>query len=280
MRRLHGTAGYVVTGLKDTPISTAGLLDERGEPKVALETYRAFNSDTVLLIDWARRRVWQAGGDRPANLDPYNHVGGQAAYPCLLLSHFGKPLPPVLSLRWRLQVADTEQASGQELIDLPQGDPPVFLCQLKIPLPELFAFGSTPKPLPACFEVHLEGHGKPLTSNRWRWQLYPRPEWRMLWQVALYDPSLRFGEWDLEPTVFLPSDMPPTTKTLLLATTLPPWLAEWVAEGGRCVVWLPPLRQHTVSLPFWREATHQFLPHRFWEQLGFMPDHLGQLPHS
>lgn len=276
MRRLHGTAGYVVTGLKDTPISTAGLLDEQGEPKVALETYRAFNSDTVLLLDWARRRVWQAGGDRPANLGLYNHVRGQTVYPRLLLSHFGKPLPPVLSLRWRLQVADTEQASGQEVIDLPQGDPPVFLCQLEIPLPELSAFGSPPKPLPACFEVHLEGYGKPLTSNRWRWRLYPRPEWRMLGQVAVYDPSPHFGEWDLEPTVFLPSDTPPTTETLLLATALPAWLAEWVAEGGRCVVWLPPLRQHTVSLPFWREATHQFLPHRFWEQLGFMPDYLDE----
>jgi hypothetical protein len=62
--------GYVLTGLKDTPISTAGILDERGEPKVALEEYLAFNADTVLLLDWHRRRDWVAGGDRPANPRP------------------------------------------------------------------------------------------------------------------------------------------------------------------------------------------------------------------
>jgi hypothetical protein len=39
------------------------LLDERGQPKpFALADYRAFNSGTVLLFDWHRRRVWLAGG--------------------------------------------------------------------------------------------------------------------------------------------------------------------------------------------------------------------------
>jgi hypothetical protein len=84
MRSLPGTSGYVLTGLKDTPISTAGILDERGEPKVALEEYLAFNADTVLLLDWHRRRDWVAGGDRPANPDPYNHFGGQVVYPAHL----------------------------------------------------------------------------------------------------------------------------------------------------------------------------------------------------
>ncbi|MCL6533537.1 MAG: hypothetical protein K6U12_09730 [Armatimonadetes bacterium] len=270
MRSLRGTSGYVVTGLKDTPIATAGLLDERGEPKVPLEAYRDFNADTVVLIDWARRRVWQAGGDRPANPDPYNHFGGQTLYPRILLSHFGKPLPSQLKVCWELWLGETQVGHGEVLIPTPSGESPLFLCQLSVEIPPVSNLTH------ALFMVKVEGAGEVIARNRWRWGIYPRPQWETLGQVALYEPAFCFEEWELPTEVFRRCAQPPERESVLLATALPDWLDDWVAQGGRCLVLLPPLKSHTQAMPFWREATHRFLPHPVWERLGWMPQHLNE----
>jgi hypothetical protein len=93
MRRLPGTSGYVVTGLKDTPISTAGILDERGELKIAPDEYAAFNADTVLLVDWHRRRGWIAGATaRRTPTRTTTSRGAQSTRACRL---------PMRARRWR-----------------------------------------------------------------------------------------------------------------------------------------------------------------------------------
>lgn len=270
MRSLRGTSGYVVTGLKDTPIATAGLLDELGEPKVSLEAYRDFNADTVVLIDWARRRVWQAGGDRPANPDPYNHFGGQTLHPRVLLSHSGKPLPSPLTVRWELWLGETLAGQGAVSVEASSGEPPLFLCQLSVELPVVSV------PTHALFAVKVEGAGAVIAQDRWHWGIYPRPLWEMLPTIALHEPAIYFDEGDLPPEVFKRCEQPPEAESVLLTATLPDWLGEWVAQGGRCLVLMPRLRSHTQAMPFWREATHRFVPHPFWERLGWMPKHLDE----
>jgi hypothetical protein len=237
MRSLPQTSGYVVTGLKDTPIATAGILDERSELKISPESYTAFNTDTVLLLDWHRRRDWIAGGDRPANPDPYNHFGGCTVYPRIAVSHFGKPIAAA-AIRWRLEVdrPQVEGANAPELSNLTpmsplsanveggttvvpaHGSPSPFTerrlggevqSTMKSGmgnegisfLTQLeLSLPTVELPCPARFEVELlSPTGEVLAANRWCWGIYPTPDWALLKGVAVYDPAERL--WGL------PSDL-------------------------------------------------------------------------
>ncbi len=90
VRSRADTSGYVVTGERDTPISTAGIWDDRGLLKVDPEEFAAFNSDLVLTVGWDRRRTWVAGGDRPAYQDVWCYESGDAVRPHLVLAHHGR----------------------------------------------------------------------------------------------------------------------------------------------------------------------------------------------
>lgn len=277
MRALEGTSGYIVTSLKDTPIATAGLLDEQGNPKIDPETYRTFNADTVLLLDWHRRRVWHAGGDRPANPDPFNHFAGQRVYPRLVASHFGRPLRKV-QVRWWLEIDPTASASSQRashrvqegLLEVPSlSAPRTALGTVELELPPV------DRPTLARFHAELYADRQLVARNQWEWGLYPRPMWSQLGQVALYDPSEHLH--GLPEQVSQPHQERPESGVLLLATALPHWLTEWTRSGGYAVV---ALARHergvTVPMPFWREACHLFLPHPTWERVGGVPSHLSE----
>ncbi|MDQ2997754.1 MAG: hypothetical protein M3R61_11950 [Chloroflexota bacterium] len=49
MRLYREVSGYVVTGEADTPISSAGMWNASDRLKFALDEFRAFNADLVLL---------------------------------------------------------------------------------------------------------------------------------------------------------------------------------------------------------------------------------------
>ncbi|MDW8107307.1 MAG: hypothetical protein RMK45_07505, partial [Armatimonadota bacterium] len=269
VRRLSGTSGYIVSGLKDTPITTAGLIDERGVPKVAPESYLAFNADTVLLLDWHRRRVWLAGGDRPANPDPYNHFGGRTVYPRILASHFGAPLP-VETLRWRLQTGNTVLCEGEVAL---RGDSArltgrgvQFLAQLAVPLP------NSDTPLRVCFQAELIApSGEQVASNEWWWGVYPVPDWASLQGVAVHDPTDAL--WGLPPLQAVPL----TEAQVLLTAQWNDQVRAFVEAGGNAL-WLlmaPVPELECLRLPFWREAAHRFLPHPLWETIP-RPDYLDE----
>lgn len=259
MRQLQGTSGYVLTGLKDTPINTAGILDERGVLKVAPDTYRAFNADTVLLLEWHRRRDWVAGGDRAANPDPYNHFAGHTVYPRLSVAHAGAPLQGA-TLRWWLESETGTTQRGEVSVER-IGAGVAFLTQVALPLPEGAA------PTSVRFGAALvASSGSVISANEWRWGLYPLPAWDALGQVAVYDPSDAL--WGLPmPENFVPlkaGDAPPA-GSMLLTTQWEPAHEAFVAQGGRTVWLLPAPTPACVRLPFWREAAHRFLPHPLWE---------------
>lgn len=284
MRSLPHTSGYVVTGLKDTPIATAGILDERGEFKIQPESYTNFNTDTVLLLDWHRRRDWIAGGDRPANPDPYNHFGGRTVYPRIAVSHFGKPIEAA-ELRWRVVsphlpprspgVGEESSSSpspmpwergigGESKLLIPAGI--TFLAQLEVPLPAVEI------PQSVQFEVELlSTEGAVIAANRWWWGIYPVPDWASLGAVAVYDPAETL--WGLPSTLNRVSD----ETALLLTTQLEPTQVEFVRRGG-AALWLisnPTPLLSCERVPFWREATHRFLPHALWEYIP-RPEHLDE----
>ncbi|MCX7926498.1 MAG: hypothetical protein N2554_11930 [Fimbriimonadales bacterium] len=289
MRSLPHTSGYVVTGLKDTPIATAGILDERSELKISPESYTGFNADTVLLLDWHRRRDWIAGGDRPANPDPYNHFGGRTVYPRIAVSHFGKPLEAA-GVRWRVVFPHPQPLShgvGEGSLDSPSPTPwergsggegkhfqlapgITFLTQLEVALP------AVETPQSALIEVDLLApSGEIVASNRWQWGIYPVPDWESLGAVAVYDPAERF--WGL-PASLERREMGETPNaSVWLTMHLEPALMKWVEQGG-AALWViseptPLLRCERV--PFWREAAHRFLSHALWEYIP-RPEYLDE----
>ncbi|GIV08994.1 MAG: hypothetical protein KatS3mg019_1085 [Fimbriimonadales bacterium] len=290
MRSLPQTSGYVLTGLKDTPISTAGILDERAEYKIDPKSYTRFNADTVLLLDWHRRRDWIAGGDRPANPDPYNHFGGRTVYPRVAVSHFGKSIE-IVELRWRLlsgldnPVQTTGAAvGGNASVPIMEGtDKTVratlsagmeFLAQLEVSLPPV----ETPRAMQ--FEVELlSPEGEIIAVNGWRWSVYPAPDWALLNAVAVYDPAERL--WGLPAGLRRLSgadyERDPAAPAVLLTTQLEPAQIDFVRQGGS-VLWLldtPTTLLACERVPFWREAAHRFLPHALWASIP-RPEHLDE----
>lgn len=69
--------GYVITGWRDTPISTAGFFDDWGNPRFSATECAPWNGENALFLIPSRRPPWVAGGNRQGWLDPYNQFAGQ-----------------------------------------------------------------------------------------------------------------------------------------------------------------------------------------------------------
>jgi hypothetical protein len=116
--------GYVVTGLVDTPISTAGFFDDFGNARFSPTEFRSFNDDTVLLIEPDRRRAWVAGGDRPSFLDRWSVWAGTPVRRLIGLSHFGRE-GGTLRAGWVATRSDGSKA-GEGRLDLKDLRPGTF----------------------------------------------------------------------------------------------------------------------------------------------------------
>lgn len=261
VRRRAGMGGYVITGLRDTPIATSGILDDLGRLKWSPEEFRPFNNDTVLCLDGDRRRRWQHGGDRVDRLDLYNRWAGELARWYVILSHVGEPISNGGELMWQL----TDQtglvfAEGQSEIPrtlLP--GPPQELARIECNLPILERASEL------CLQVRLTTESVTVV-NRWPIWCYPRPA---AWPVglALYDPSYTLDGWDelLQPAQRISAEPPSWEPSIVLATALTPWLLRYLHTGGRVLL----LQQGDGPLPsrrgpFWREAIHLFPDHPLW----------------
>ncbi len=101
VRVRSGMGGYVVTGLRDTPVATSALFDDLGRSKYDPQAFRTFNADTILLLGWGRSRVWKHGGDRPAPSAPNTVLAGQDVAFNIVLAHSG-PTLDYGELNWRI----------------------------------------------------------------------------------------------------------------------------------------------------------------------------------
>ena len=68
--------GYVITGWRDTPISSSGFFDDWGSPRFTPEECRPWNGGGVLFPIPSRCPAWIHGGNRPGWLDPLAHFAG------------------------------------------------------------------------------------------------------------------------------------------------------------------------------------------------------------
>jgi hypothetical protein len=239
LARTHSAAGgYVISGWVDTPITTSGVVDDRGEIKFSAAEWQQFNADRVLTIDRSRRRRYQAGVDQPLRLDPHVWWQGEPAELYISLSN-GVDAIDDARLSWKLAaLSGPDLASGSVVIDAPAGEVlQAAVVQARMPLSD------------GLVELRLTAALKDSTNAR----VLARNVWK-LWAV---------------PRVSPPGDSPPQAASgagAALATALTGDVIQAVRSGAFVTVWLKsPDSRFTLELPFWREAIHVFDPHPLWD---------------
>jgi hypothetical protein len=265
VRRRAGIGGYVITTLRDTPITTSGIFDDFGHPKWTPEQFLPFNGEYALCLDGERRRHWQHGGDRLDRFDLQNEWAGEQVHRRLILSAPGFVYRGAARLAWRLTDPSGNVLSEQETDELQvnlKGIRPQEIAALTFVLPP----ASTPQEL--CLEVEFSA-STVRAHNSWSFWIYPKREPQAA-GPALYDPGyaltefeklFTFQRWDEKSS--------PPANGVLLSSTLPAWTEDYLKSGGRMILlqWgdgpLPVLRR-----PFWREAIQIFAPHRLWDAFG------------
>jgi hypothetical protein len=267
VRRRAGMGGYVITGLRDTPIATSGVLDDLGRPKWDPAEFRMFNDQAILCLDVGRRRRWTHGGDRPSPVDPFNWWAGDLARWNLILHHTGAPVPAGSLLSWQLARPNAEvlvQGQATTLATLAPGEPQSLAaieCSLPaVGVPEQLTLSVE---LRRC-EVPLR-NGAVIVRNRWPVWLYPWPAASDT--VGLYDPAYVLD--DQVDHVSLGARVAALhgkgLPGVVLATVWDDEVRRYVQRGGRVLFWqqgagpLPARRG-----PFWRESLKLFPAHPVW----------------
>lgn len=261
LRRRRGMSGYVITGLRDTPISTSGIWDDLGRAKWSPAGFRQINGEAVLCLDVGRRRQWRHGGDRPDRLDAHTFWAGDIARWNVILNSeaaFGAGA----RLDWTLRSTDKRvvmAGSGR----LESGTPPGIPVQVGVIHCQMPAIE---RAVQLDLQVILS-EGSRRVSNYWPVWVHPRPG-KPPEGIGVIDPTGMLngpGNW-LENAPRFPANKIPTGVSLLVTTALEEPLWRFIRSGGRVLL----LQQGDLPLParrcpFWREAIKLFAGHRLWE---------------
>jgi hypothetical protein len=282
VRSYREMSGYVITGLRDTPISIAGMFDDFGDARYTPEEFCRFNADTVLFLGWHRRRNWVAGGDRPSYIDHWSHWASETLLPRIGISHYGAR-SHIAGVRWELSGAAGVVTSG----DLSEASDPMDwilepgtvrhlrLAELKAPAV------TTMTRFLLRVKVALTTGGE--IANEWPLWIVPRPDWSLLPAWAAYDPDGRLAglerhgaTWQnlaSDCAAWEPSGGDFRGKGIVVASRWTPELEEILHQGGSVFAFVDqggglPI----VACPFWREAMKLFEEHPLWNdflQEGF-----------
>jgi len=269
LRRRKGMGGYIITGLRDTPISTSGIWDDLHRPKWSPLEFLPINGEAVLSLDVPRKRRWFNGGDRPDRLDMFNHLSGSPVRWDITLFLTGAKNFKGSTLNWSLvDTNGSELRSGSEEINnkLTPGVPQqlgTIMCNLP----------SVKKGMEFKLEIKL--HNEETTiANRWPVWVYPNPPDPPS-NLGIIDPGhLLDDPWEwLSKISRVPNPDDFSKYKLLLTTVLDEALLNFVDRGGKLLL----LQQGDGPLPsrrcpFWRESILLFPEHLLWDsfpQAGF-----------
>lgn len=257
VRGRAGMGGYVVTSIRDTPLATSSMFDDLGRPKVDAEAFRAFNAESVLLLEQGRARTWKRGGDRPAPLDRFNLTAGRPVDYRIVLSHIGQPLPGS-SLEWQLlDSSGAVQASGRSAVaePLPGGT-----------LREIASLAFTVPTLGGTYTLSVQFGA---IRNQWPLWVYPAV---LSWPdgLACYDPGGALeGLVDLrEAMTELRGDAElAALRDRVLVTSAPTEaVLDFIRRGGRALILQTgPGHLPAVPRPFWRESIKLIVDHPVWD---------------
>ena len=223
-RRNFASGGYVVTGWKDTPISTSGMIDDAGAVKCNAALWQQFNAGRVLLLDRERRRQWTHGGDRPVQHDPFTWFDDEPMELHLALANGAAAIDDA-QLEWRASAGGEVLVNQAERVSVEAG------AVNELALLNMAGFenrqGLDEHPVPVRLEARLTKDDTLLACNAWTL-------WRMPRKI----------------------DSTGTVATEINATLL-----SEVRTGRHTFVWLrdgtTPFVKH---MPFWRETVHVFAP--------------------
>ncbi len=260
VRRHNATGGYVVTGWRDTPIATSGVVDDALQLKFDPGEWLRFNADAVVCIDRERRRRWQ-GGDRPSPRDPYTWWQGERVALRVLVSNGGGEVGSG-EMAWSVSAARGAVIAAGRLpaANLP-GGAVTELGAIEFVTP------SAEGPIELTLRVAVETHHRGVANVRNQWPLWALPKPRLPAALAVEPPLLyrhRFEAVDGTAQFTDAANAPP--RAVVVAGELTAALLERVRDGARALLSLvQPDTRFTVSVPFWREAIHVFEPHPIWE---------------
>jgi hypothetical protein len=263
-RSYREVAGYVITGERDTPISTAGAFDDRGEPKFDAAAFAAFNGSTVLALAWDRRRAWVHGGDRPAPWDPYGYRSGDAVRAKVVVAHHGAARGHA-HVRWSVRDdAGATLAAGEErsVVEFAPGT-------VREATIARFAAPEVAAPLRLTLSVQAEigpevGPTGPRTPGRSGSSRGAAPTTARRWRCTTPRACCRGSS---------ASTGSPTTAPVTVATEWSPALDARVRAGGRALLLVrgrPDDPVPSAPMPFWREGVKVLDPHPAW----------GDFPHE
>ncbi|MCB8933343.1 MAG: hypothetical protein H6534_07875 [Chthonomonadaceae bacterium] len=244
VRSRPSIGGYVVTGWRDTPVSSSGMIDDWGELKPQLGAAE-WNSPTLMFLIPRRRPPWIAGGNRPGWVDASSHFAGGVHVRLGAHSeagHSGEVEWSAVDFAWR-----GERRPGGRI------------AQGRLP-----AASGEPLSAGELGEIWFEAAepGGVLLRVRWggaaqHWPLWIVEPWSKdaAAQWCRYDPpgrldDIAFGE-----------------AGPLVATRVPPDLEDRVRAGARVLLLLE--EGPVVRAPFWRESAYEFLDDAFWARVGF-----------
>jgi len=214
-------AGFVLTGWRDTPISSSGVFDDWGEARFSPEETGAWNGPTALFLIPQRRPPWVHGGNRPGWVDRFNHPPGAI----LLRVGVHSEGEAVGALEWRIVGLD-----GREVIS---GVAP----QTRVPALVPTEVGEVYWHAEAPGEFWLEARFGS-AANRW-------PLW------ILSDAPAGNAEWGKHDPLELLPDLELSGGPHLVSTV---WDAERAAAGGVLLLTI----EGTRPAPFWRECAFEF----------------------
>ncbi|MCX8053301.1 MAG: hypothetical protein N3B12_05800 [Armatimonadetes bacterium] len=152
-RRYQELGGYVMTHIRDIPITNPGFYDDLEEPKWTSEEWRRFTDDCVLILYSPRRS--------------FCFTYGEKAEMQIELSNYGGSLYQV-PLRWQLRYGKQILTSGQNLVDVPSGK--IAVCT-SITLDKLpFKDSNVPRKCTLFAEL---GKERGITRNEWPVWFFP-----------------------------------------------------------------------------------------------------------
>jgi len=263
-RAYREVSGYVVTGEADTPITTAGMWDNRDRLKFDPAEFRAFNADLVVLIGWDRQRRWSAGGDRVAYRDTFSYTSGADVRAHLIVSHYGAARAEA-DVAWEVAFpGEPYFARGERATDFIV-EPGVVR---EVGLVE-FVAPEVRSPRRAALRARVQ-IGNLTSENTWPLWFFPRDIWAGVAPFALIDPSDRLR--DLRASIpHLCSDK---LAQVAVFTEWSPQADAFIRAGHNGVLLQagggPAGPLPVVEAPFWREAIKLIEPHPAW----------GDFPHD
>lgn len=254
VRTRSAMGGYVVTGLRDTPISTSGIFDDLYRPKYDPVAFKQFNADVVLALELGRSRIWRNGGDRPARKDRFNHAARSSVEFRIVLANAGQPLI-ARELRWMLTDASGGIAnSGQvELNAAFRAGRPQEIGTFRCQMPDL--------KLPEQYMLTVELDAGVVFQNQWPIWVYPAV---IAWpsSLALYDPAGSLTALDDVVATAHRVNHPQEAAGVLLTSAFTQEVWDFVRSGGRVLLVQPANGAFpTTACPFWRESIKLLYPH-------------------